>query len=292
MTATASIDRTPQIAKEYILPNYRGSGNDYILYGGLLDAAHKMGLAGITTTLVQIPSAQNGGIAIVHASVTMPWGTFSGLGDCDPTEPKSLVAKTATIRMAETRSKARALRDAINAKEFEVDDDIAGEPRPVIDPQTGEIVGRAPLTPTATPAQMRASQRGQSEPERKTVQVPATQIDGPPEDYRLPALGDIEKSNGTPAAPPNITTQTAGGVTLRVATTGNQRRWNELIQECIASGHFTTDPDERDVTGKELLPHLSDEQWADPSSIVSSGKALRDKLDAAKAQAGKAPEGA
>ena len=133
-------DRTPQVDKKYIMPRYRGTDKDYILYGGLLDAAHKMELAGITTTLVQIPTDQNKNIAIVHATVTMPWGQFSGLGDCDANEPRSMVAKTATIRMAETRAKARALRDAINANEFEVDDDLAR----VVDQETGEI------TPTAT----------------------------------------------------------------------------------------------------------------------------------------------
>ncbi len=89
------------------------NGKRFVLYAGLLDLAHERGLSGITTTLIQIPSDLNGRMAIVHASVETKQGTFSGLGDADATNVSRMMVPH-LIRMAETRAKARALRDAVN----------------------------------------------------------------------------------------------------------------------------------------------------------------------------------
>ena len=88
-------------------------GKDYVLYAGVLDLAHQQGLSGITTVLVQIPSELNGMTAICHATVQTDRGSFSGLGDASPTSVSRMLVPH-LIRMAETRSKARALRDAVN----------------------------------------------------------------------------------------------------------------------------------------------------------------------------------
>src|SRR5919198_1092355 len=88
-------------------------GKTFVLYAGLLDLAHERGLKAITTTLVQIPSEMNGMIAICHATVETEQGTFTGLGDASP-ENVSRLMLPHLIRMAETRAKARALRDAVN----------------------------------------------------------------------------------------------------------------------------------------------------------------------------------
>ena len=98
------------VKKEFIIDH---QGKDYVLYAGLLDAAHGAGLKGITTTLVQIPSELNMMTAIVQATVETTGGTFMGTGDASPANVNRMMA-TAIIRMAETRAKARALRDAIN----------------------------------------------------------------------------------------------------------------------------------------------------------------------------------
>src|SRR5687768_172861 len=89
------------------------NGKDYVLYAGLLDEAHVQGLKAIRTQLVQAPTTQNGQVAICLAEVTTERGTFSGLGDASPDNVSRAMAN-ALIRMAETRAKARALRDAIN----------------------------------------------------------------------------------------------------------------------------------------------------------------------------------
>jgi hypothetical protein len=88
-------------------------GKTFVLYAGLLDLAHERGLKAITTTLVQIPNEINGNVAICHATVETDQGTFTGLGDASPGNVNRMMSPH-LIRMAETRAKARALRDAVN----------------------------------------------------------------------------------------------------------------------------------------------------------------------------------
>ena len=96
--------------REFIITR---QGRDYVLYAGLLDAAHRDGLVAIRTTLLQAPSPANGFTAICHVEATTARGTFAALGDADPENTPRAMAN-ALVRLAETRAKARALADAIN----------------------------------------------------------------------------------------------------------------------------------------------------------------------------------
>lgn len=98
------------VKREFIVER---QGRSFVLYAGLLDLAHSQGLRAIRTRLVQVPSEENGQTAIVHAEVDTDRGTFSGIGDASPANVARAML-TCTIRLAETRAKARALRDAVN----------------------------------------------------------------------------------------------------------------------------------------------------------------------------------
>jgi hypothetical protein len=78
-----------------------------------LEEAHSRGLRSIETDLLQVPGAGNGEVAIVRAVVRTEDGKFTGIGDASPENVNRTIAPH-VIRMAETRAKARALRDAIN----------------------------------------------------------------------------------------------------------------------------------------------------------------------------------
>ena len=86
---------------------------DVVLYAGLLSQAHEEGLARVRTSILQIPTEENGRLAILKAEVETSKGLFEAIGDASPESVgEDLIPHL--IRVAETRAKARALRDAVN----------------------------------------------------------------------------------------------------------------------------------------------------------------------------------
>jgi hypothetical protein len=124
-------------------------GRSYPTWAGVLDAATKAGLRSLTTRVVQIPSAENGGMAIVMARAEFEDGrVFEDVGDASPANCSAQIA-TAAVRMASTRAKGRCLRDAINVGQTmfeELPDQQPAEPETNghaarSEPATGEIRG-------------------------------------------------------------------------------------------------------------------------------------------------------
>ena len=112
-------------------------GKQYVLFAGLLDEAHSRGLRGIDTQLVQVPDDTNGHVAIVKATCEMEDGRrFSGIGDASPENVGRNIAPH-VIRMAETRAKARALRDAVNVGATALEELSDGDDGAAHAPQAG-----------------------------------------------------------------------------------------------------------------------------------------------------------
>jgi len=86
---------------------------DVVTYAGLLSLAHDKGLKKMETALVQLPEEANGHTAVFLAIVETESGIYKGHGDASPDNVASRIIPH-IIRMAETRAKARALRDAVN----------------------------------------------------------------------------------------------------------------------------------------------------------------------------------
>lgn len=100
--------------KEFIVER---QGRSFVLYSGLLDMAHAAGLKSINTALVQIPAEANNRVAICAATIVLEKDgverSFTGIGDAAPNNVAPAM-QSCLIRMAETRAKARAMRDAVN----------------------------------------------------------------------------------------------------------------------------------------------------------------------------------
>lgn len=90
-------------------------GKDFILYGGLLDLAKKRGLKRIHTEIVQLPTKDNGNYAVVKAQIETEDGIYEEVGDAAPDSVNRAIAPH-LLRMAATRAKARAMRDAVGVE--------------------------------------------------------------------------------------------------------------------------------------------------------------------------------
>ena len=111
---------TPSLSPRFI---QQRQGKPFITYPGLLSLLHQLseGYFSVETLVVQLPSAENGHTAVCTACVRIfdPQDAdvvrrlTTGIGDADPTNVSAQM-KPHLIRMAETRAKARALRDAVN----------------------------------------------------------------------------------------------------------------------------------------------------------------------------------
>ena len=159
--------------KEFIVER---QGRSFCLYAGLLDLAHQQGLKSIRTELIQAPTDANNRIAICSATVIVEANgverQFTGIGDAAPNNVAPAM-QTCLLRMAETRAKARALRDAVNIgvaafEELGEEDAHDGAPERgyAIGPPRGIKPERGPMPPRAN---------GAAAPPRKPEPTPRPQ---------------------------------------------------------------------------------------------------------------------
>ncbi len=152
------------------------SGKQYVLFSGLLDEAHNRGLQGIDTELIQVPNESNGNVAVVKATVEMEDGrTFGGIGDASPDNVgRNIVPHL--IRMAETRAKARALRDAVNVGATALEELSDGDDAPPANypPPRPQRPTPAPLWSAGPRPVEEAAGNGQAETETPESEAPET----------------------------------------------------------------------------------------------------------------------
>lgn len=127
-------------------------GKDFVLMGGLLELAHQDGLNFTHTEILQFPSQENGNTTIVRAIVRTGKGEFSGIGDASPASVPNKSIAVHSIRMAETRAIARALRVATNVS-MTAFEELGGDvdtPAPAKAP--AQQPAQAPTAPMASEA--------------------------------------------------------------------------------------------------------------------------------------------
>jgi hypothetical protein len=150
--------------EEYMIER---QGKKFVLYAGLLEEAHSRGLRSIETELIQVPGTENGEVAIARAVVRTEDGKFTGIGDASPQNVGRAIVPH-IIRMAETRAKARALRDAINVGVTALEE-LGEEDAPVAGGRGVEERRIPQGAPAAGQAQAREENRGELPATRKQL---------------------------------------------------------------------------------------------------------------------------
>jgi hypothetical protein len=166
-------------------------GKQYVLFAGLLDEAHSRGLRGIDTELIQVPNEGNANVAIVKATAEMEDGRhFSGIGDASPENVgRNIVPHV--IRMAETRAKARALRDAVNVGATALEELSDGDDVPPADNFGSQDSPRSRPTPIRN-----AAQRGSRAEEAPAQTSRAAEDNGKAEEASAPVGSSRRGASG------------------------------------------------------------------------------------------------
>ncbi|MDQ1276175.1 MAG: hypothetical protein QG641_2256 [Candidatus Poribacteria bacterium] len=139
--------KRPHLDERFII-NIKGK--NFVLYSGLLDMAHQIGLKKLEVNPLQLPTKDNGYEAICLAVAETEDGKiFKDVADCNPSNCSKMVA-SAILRIASVRSKARCLRDMVNvgmtALEEIFEDEVIGDETHVEKPakEKGERAPRKP----------------------------------------------------------------------------------------------------------------------------------------------------
>lgn len=148
-TGEIQVDEREGWADARVHPRFiqQRQGKPFATYPGLLDLLHRQSkhCFSIDTLVVQLPTEENGRVAVCTARVRVfdPQNLdvvtleTSGVGDADPSNCTPAM-RGHLLRLAETRAKARALRDAVNVGEAVLEELGPDE--------------QAPATPVASPS--------------------------------------------------------------------------------------------------------------------------------------------
>ena len=173
----AEVEEVEEFAPTAVDPRFviTTQGRQHVLYAGLVDCLHQLssGYFVIDTRLEQLPTAENGQVAVCSARVQvcdpaqpeLVRRSATGIGDASPSNVSRLMA-TATIRMAETRAKARALRDLLNVGVVsveELEDDAPGLRPPA--PPPAPAAAFPPPVAAVAPERIQVGERAYTRPE-------------------------------------------------------------------------------------------------------------------------------
>ena len=160
----------PKIHEEHII---NIEGKPFVKYAGLLEAAHRAGLKDLQVKLIQSPTRDNGYTAVCEATAVIKTRNrekvYIEIGDANPASIGDPRLSVHAIRIAATRAKARALRDALRISICSVEELALGGPQ--------QEVSDAPA-----PAQT-SSQDKATEAQLRVLRIQADKLGLPQEDY-------------------------------------------------------------------------------------------------------------
>ena len=160
----------PRINEEHIISI---DGKPYVKYAGLLEAAHRAGLKDLQVKLIQSPNRDNGYTAVCEATAVIKTRSrekvYVEIGDANPASIGDSRLSVHAIRIAATRAKARALRDALRISICSVEELALGGPQPEVSKAR---------TSSETQSQDKAT-----EAQLRVLRIQANKLGLPQEDY-------------------------------------------------------------------------------------------------------------
>jgi hypothetical protein len=188
--------RKPKLDERFITTI---ENKDFVLYAGLLDLGHQKGILKIDVEPLQLPTADNGHMAICKATVLSKSGeVFTDVGDANPQNCHPRVAKH-LLRMASTRAIARALRSMTNVGMTALEEiSDFGE---IIDINENRDTGKLPQ---ARPKKIAKVEKKETKAiPQKQEQTAEAASDNPPQTQAAPQSGNGNKATETKKADGN-----------------------------------------------------------------------------------------
>jgi hypothetical protein len=189
--------KKPKLDERFIIEI---EGNEYVKYSGLLDLAHQAGILKIEVDPIQLPTKDNGNFAICKATVVSKTGeTYIDVGDANPENCTKRVVKH-LLRMASTRSIARALRSFTNIgmtclEELADLNDVIGDESPK---------GKSKARRVAPKKEEGKETKSKTKPDVKDEAKPKDQTTEPPKTKPKEETPQSESSNNEQATIPKM----------------------------------------------------------------------------------------